>query len=246
MYKHHIISAFLIILSASFASCTKTEIVYDANDGIVRDIRDTIKNVSVNYAFDGVLEFIPDEPKAGFVFYPGAYVDYRCYAPLMAGLAQKGFVCILVRPSFDLAILNINIALNLKRQYPETDTWYIGGHSLGGAMAASCIASNPDEFQGLVMLAAYSTRDLSSSGKKVVSVYGSNDRILDMAKYEECRKNLPPDTMETVIEGGCHSYFATYGYQDGDGQATITRDRQVRITIDAISKYALNATDDMF
>jgi len=41
--------------------------------------------------------------------------------------------------------------------------------------------------------------------------------------------------METVIEGGCHSYFAIYGHQDGDGDATITRSQQIQATIDAIA-----------
>lgn len=236
MKQNFLISVIILALVASFSSCTKTNYSYDANDGIVSDIRDTIVGVSVNYAFDGVLEFIPDEPKAGLVFYPGAFVDYRCYAPLMASLAKKGFLCVLTSPSFDLALLGKNVAVKLKHQYPETDIWYIGGHSLGGASAAMCIAANLDEFQGLVMLAAYSTKDLSTSGKKVVSVYGSNDGVLNMANYEKCRANLPSDAMETVIKGGCHSYFATYGHQDGDGQATITRDQQIQATADAIAK----------
>jgi len=236
MQKNLIVSVVLTALIALFSSCTKTDYSYDANDGIISDIRDTITNVTVNYAFDGVIEFIPDEPKAGIVFYPGAFVDYRCYAPLMADLSKKGFLCVLVSPSFDFALMSKNVAVKLKHQYPETDTWYIGGHSLGGATAAMCIASNLDEFQGLVMLAAYSTEDLSNSGKKVVSIYGSNDGVLNKTNYEKYRKNLPPTVMETVIEGGCHSYFATYGHQDGDGQATITRNQQIRATADAIEK----------
>lgn len=236
MKQNYIISVVLaVLLAAVSSSCTKTNYSYDANDGIIRDICDTIKNVTVNYAFDGVLEFIPDEPKAGFVFYPGAFVDYRCYAPLMAGLAQRGFLCVLVRPSFDFALMNTNVAVKLKKQYPETDRWYIGGHSLGGATAAMCIASHIDEFQGLVMLAAYSTKDLSNSDKQVVSIYGNLDGVLNMTTYEECKKNLPSSFLETVIEGGNHSYFAIYGHQDGDGQATITRDQQIQLTIDAIT-----------
>lgn len=236
MRKLFLISAVLLVLAFSSTSCTKTRYAYDTNDGIISDIRDTIKNVRVNYAFDGVLEFIPDEPKAGFVFYPGANVDYRCYAPLMVHLAQKGFLCIIASPSFDLILLNKNIAVNLKHQYPETDIWYIGGHSHGGAVAAICLNSHPDEFEGLVLLAAYSTKDLSNSGKQVVSVYGSNDGILNINTYDKYRKNLPSSTMETVINGGCHSYFGLYGHQDGDGQATITRELQIRLTADAISK----------
>jgi len=234
--KNIIISAAVLALAFIFSSCTKTRYSYDANDGIICDIRDTISNVSVTYAFDGVVEFIPDQPKAGLVFYSGAYVDYRCYAPMMASLAKKGFLCVLVRHSFDIALTNKDIAVKLKHQYPETDNWYIGGHSLGGLTAAMCLCSNPNEFQGLVLLAAYSTKDLSDSGKKVVSIYGSNDKVLNMDAYRQNRKNLPASIIETVIEGGCHSYFAIYGHQDGDGEATITRQQQIRISVESISQ----------
>jgi len=236
MQKNIIISALVVLLAVSFSSCTKTNYSYDTNDGIISDIRDTITNVSVNYAFDGVVEFIPDEVKAGLVFYPGAFVDYRCYAPLMAKLARKGFLCVLVSPSFDFALLSRNVAVKLKHQYPEADTWYIGGHSVGGVAASMCLADNLDEFSGLVMLASYSTKDLSNTDKQVVSVYGTNDGVMNKEKYNECWKNYPSSAMETVIEGGCHSYFALYGHQDGDGQATITRDEQIRITVDAVAK----------
>ena len=224
----------ILAAAALLAACTKTDYSYNLCDGIVSEIRDTITGVSVNYAFDGVLEFIPDSPKAGLVFYPGAYVDYRCYAPLMAALAKEGFLCILPSPSLDLALLNLNSAVGLSRQYPEAAKWYIGGHSLGGASAAMCLASHIDDFEGLVLLAAYSTKDLSKSGKAVVSIYGSNDGVLNMEKYEDCKKNLPEDFRETVIEGGNHGYFAIYGHQDGDGDATISRSDQIRQTAAAL------------
>ncbi len=104
------------------------------------------------------------------------------------------------------------------------------------ARAAMCLASHPDDFEGLVLLAAYSTKDLSKSGKKVISIYGSNDGVLNMKKYNEYMKNLPEDFMETVIEGGNHGYFAIYGHQDGDGDATISRSEQIRQTASAICR----------
>ncbi len=106
----------------------------------------------------------------------------------------------------------------------------------GCASAAMCLASHPDDFEGLVLLAAYSTKDLSKSGKKVISIYGSNDGVLNMKKYNEYMKNLPEDFMETVIESGNHGYFAIYGHQDGDGDATISRSEQIRQTASAICR----------
>lgn len=116
--------------------------------------------------------------------------------------------------------------------------WIMAGHSLGGAMAASYVAGHTTDYQGLVLLAAYSTADLTQSGVKVLSVYGSNDGVLNRATYAEDRANLPQDTTEYVIDGGIHSYFGTYGHQDGDGEAAITNEEQLNLTADAIAVFA--------
>ncbi|MCF0199812.1 MAG: hypothetical protein HUK16_00295 [Bacteroidales bacterium] len=79
----------------------------------------------------------------------------------------------------------------------------------------------------LILLASYSTKDLSDSGLKVVSIYGTCDGVLDKEAYEQNRPNLPQNTVEQVVEGGCHSYFAWYVHQQGDGTPTISRERQI-------------------
>lgn len=101
-------------------------------------------------------------------------------------------------------------------------------------MAASYAADNHEALQGLVMLAAYSTQDLRESGLKVVSLYGSNDGILNQEKYAEYRTNLPADAAEIIIEGGNHAGFGSYGEQEGDGKAGIEREEQVAQTVSAI------------
>ena len=78
----------------------------------------------------------------------------------------------------------------------------MGGHSLGGAMAAEYVSKHVDEFDGLYLFAAYSTADLSDSDLRVFSVYGSEDGVLDMDKYRKYRSNLPEDTYEYVIDAG--------------------------------------------
>ena len=63
-----------------------------------------------------------------------------------------------------------------------------------------------------------------------MSLYGSEDGVLNREKYGECRKNLPADTQENVIEGGCHAYFGMYGEQEGDGKALIAPKEQIEET----------------
>ena len=101
-------------------------------------------------------------------------------------------------------------------------------------MAASYVSKHTEDFEGLVLLASYSTEDLSDSGLKVFSVYGSEDGVLNREKYEEYRSNLPEDTVEYVIEGGNHAGFGSYGEQEGDGQARISQGEQIAITVEKI------------
>ena len=135
---------------------------------------------------------------------------------------------------FRLAVLDVYAAEGIQEDYPQIESWYIGGHSLGGSMAATYLANRTEAFDGLVLLGSYSTADLSESGLSVLSVYGSEDLVMNRQKYEANKSNLPSDFTELVIEGGCHAYFGVYGKQDGDGIPTVTNEEQIRRTANAV------------
>ena len=182
---------------------------------------------------DGQITFAPENPVAGFIFYPGGKVEYTAYAPLLYELAKNDIFCVLVHMPANLAVLDQNAAKGIPEAYPEISTWYIGGHSLGGAMAASYVSKHTDEYAGLFLLAAYSTADLSESNLSVTCIYGANDGVMNREKYEKYKANLPEaSTQEIVIDGGIHSYFGDYGLQDGDGTPEISRAEQVETTVD--------------
>lgn len=184
---------------------------------------------------DNLLIFQPEEPRAGFIFYPGGKVEYTAYIPLMESLASEGILCILVKMPFHLAVLDVNAADGIAQRFPQIENWYLGGHSLGGAMAASHISDHLTEYEGLVLLAAYSTADLSGSDLDVLSIYGSQDGVLNREKYAANLTHLPDDFTELRLEGGCHAWFGMYGSQKGDGIPTITPQEQIRFTAEAIT-----------
>ena len=109
-------------------------------------------------------------------------------------------------------------------------------------MAASYTADHTDELDGLVLLAAYSTRDLTVSRLSVLSIYGSGDGVLDMEKYEQYRSSLPAGASEVVIDGGCHAGFGRYGAQDGDGTPVISSGEQINRTAEEIARIILTAS----
>lgn len=181
--------------------------------------------------------YLPEEAIAGFIFYPGGKVEFTAYEPLMESLASEGILCVLVEMPFNLAVMDIDAAEGIPELYPEVKSWYIGGHSLGGSMAATYVADYVEDYEGLVLLGSYSATDLSDSGLEALSVYGSEDKVLNREKYEKNKENLPKDFAEHELEGGCHAYFGMYGAQDGDGVPTISNTEQIQKTTELIVEF---------
>lgn len=63
--------------------------------------------------------FLPQEPVAGLIFYPGGKVEHTAYAPLLRACAEQGLLCALVRMPGNLAVLGANAADGLQEQHPE-------------------------------------------------------------------------------------------------------------------------------
>ena len=191
-------------------------------------------SVRANESSGGFIVFEPIDPNAGFIFYPGGKVEYTAYIPLMSALAEKGVLCILIPMPFNLAVLDMNAAKGMTDKYPKVDNWYIGGHSLGGSMAASFVADNSDDFDGLILLGSYSTAEVTLP---VLSVYGSEDKVMNREKYDKYKTNISSSLTETVIDGGCHAYFGMYGAQDGDGMPSVSNEKQIHLTVEEIIKF---------
>ncbi len=175
------------------------------------------------------------EPRAGFIFYPGGLVDPAAYAPLMQQLSQEGVLAIIVPMPLDLAVFGIDGADDVFAAYPDVDTWVIGGHSLGGAMAAEYLKKKPAAVDGVVFLGSYpaDSTDLSAIPAKALSIYGTEDGVTGDI-FKESLRRLPDGTSLEVIDGGNHAQFGDYGPQKGDGTATMSRDEQQRRTTAAI------------
>lgn len=176
------------------------------------------------------LTFVPTGSQAttGFIIYPGGRVHPRAYAPVARAIAEQGYLAVIVPMPFNLAVTNAAAADKVIAAHPEIAHWAIGGHSLGGAMAANYVYTHPDAVQGLVLWAAYpaGNNSLADRALPVVSVYASADGLATGEKIAASRALLPPGTRFVLIEGGNHAGFGWYGPQSGDGQATISRAEQ--------------------
>ena len=209
---------------------------YHADPSAREVLSEEIPGITITKETDRLI-FRPDEVNAGLIFYPGGKVEYTAYAPLMKALAEKGMLCVLLKMPLNLAFLDVNAADAVFADHPEAENWYLAGHSLGGVAAALYAGKHPDRVDGLILLGAYSTANIKETSLKAMSIYGSEDRVLNKNEYEKNRSNLPEDLREAVIPGGCHAYFGSYGEQKGDGIPGISREEQILITAREIADF---------
>jgi len=194
------------------------------------------------------LSFTPTATSAssGFIFYPGGRVPPEAYAPLARGLAKNGYLAVIVPMPFNLAVLDAGSASAVIDSFPDIDHWTIGGHSLGGSMAARYAAENPTRLRGLVLLASYPERQiaLQASELAVLSIYAELDGLATVDEVQESFGQLPETARTLLISGGNHAQFGWYGEQAGDQPARISRQLQQEQVISAIADL-LACIEDM-
>lgn len=211
---------------------------YHADDAALAAMEPT-DTVAVQRLEDGDIAFVPDDPRAGIVFYPGGKVHAEAYAPLMQDLVDRGFLCVIVCMPFNLAVLDANGADGVQERFSAVQRWILMGHSLGGVVAAGYLDGHAQSWDGLVLLGAYSTADLSDDGVTVLSVTGDSDGVLDRRAAADNEGNLGENARKLVIPGGNHAQFGSYGPQDGDGEASLLPEGQRALTADEVAGVLL-------
>lgn len=179
----------------------------------------TVSQTDYGWLFDGSGEDL-------LIFYPGAKVAETAYAPMLHTLAEAGCDAALVKMPLHMAFFGMNKADAIDAQGRR----YIGGHSLGGAMAAFYAASH--DLDGVILFGAYATKTLD---EPVLLLAGSEDGVLNWENYEAGKAFA--ETTEVLIPGGNHAGFGNYGNQSGDNAPTITADAQQRAAVDAILEF---------
>ncbi len=180
-------------------------------------------------------EVVTLEPAAGaggttVVFYPGAGVPPEAYLATWAPVVRStGVRVLLPTMPLRLAVLDADAAEPVRAAADDgtTDTWWLGGHSLGGAMAASHLAGTQvGDWAGLVLWAAYPAGEglADRDDLRVVSVAGAQDGLTTPEEVAASREDLPADATIAVLDGVNHAQFGAYGDQRGDGAATVTDD----------------------
>lgn len=186
------------------------------------------------------LTFSPanSSPDTGLILYPGGRVDPISYAPPARSIAAAGYLVVIPPVPLNLAVFSPDVAADVIAAHPEIARWFVGGHSLGGAMAAGFAHANPQTVSGLVLWASYPAGSSDFSRRPdfpILSIYGTEDFGLD--GIEASRALLPATTEWVVMDGGNHAQFGWYGPQPGDGTACISREEQQEDIISATVEF---------
>ncbi|WP_122090634.1 alpha/beta hydrolase [Halalkalicoccus subterraneus] len=208
----------MVLVAAALVGLVYAETPYGPDE----DPADLAPGVSVTETETGYL--LSDGPltddTVGLVFYPGARVAPESYLPHLAPLvAERNAVVIVPEMPLNFAVFDIDAADEVMASQPDIERWYVGGHSLGGAMA--CEYADGERVEGLVLFGSYCASDLSESETRGLSVLGTADGVIDAERERDSRANLPPGTEIVTIEGMNHAQFGPYGPQRGDSDSEI-------------------------
>lgn len=183
-------------------------------------------DVTVESGYGGYVIRPDDQPptgeRVGLVFYPGGRVEPGAYVHTLAPLAERGVTVVVPGVPLNLAVLDSDAAGPVIAGEDGVDSWYVGGHSLGGAMACRYVNGHAGRLDGLVLGASYCDVDVSESGLAVLAVTGTRDGVLNRDTFESNRRFLPDDATFVSVEGMNHGQFGNYGHQEGDTEPTIS------------------------
>ena len=195
---------------------------------------------------DQYIRFQPTQSQqpAAFIFLPGGMVAPEAYAPMSRAISEHGFNVFILKLPFGSAPLDSQEADVMRQALEIIDSntslqyWIVGGHSRGAAIASRFASLHAESLDGLVLIGTSHPKeeasDLSNTNLSATKIYATNDGLASTDEVEANARYLPDDTKWVLIEGGNHSQFGYYGGQLGDNAATISREQQQELTIEAI------------
>ena len=190
----------------------------------------------INIADDGGVEILPQSEDAdvGLIFYVGAQIRPDAYIPLLARIAEQGYACFVPDLSFNMAALEPAAADDIVSAHPEIRSWILAGHSMGGLTASGYADDHRDTVDGLILIAAYTNRDMSEAVLPALAVFGDTDGVMNKALYDKRLAWNPADFEEYIIPGANHAQYGDYGEQPRDNEAAISAEEQQSQTAEII------------
>ena len=219
------VSGFLTFFTIHYHATSEVKPYLEDDDEV------KVKNTSNYYFFDN----ITNSNKA-LIFYGGAKVEEKSYAPLMSKIAHHGIDVFIAKMPFKFPLFKPLKADTIYKEFNTYQEVYMMGHSLGGVCASIVLNKTSYDYKGVIFLASYPDKPLDNK-YKALSIYGTEDHVMNKKAYDKNVSHFPNGYVEHVIEGGNHANYGYYGKQHGDGKATISREEQINLTVAYVSLF---------
>lgn len=204
-------------------------------------------DTTISIADDGGVEILPQNEESthtGIIFYVGAQIKPSAYIPLIARIAEKRYACFIPNLTFNMAALEPNAAEQIISNHPEITSWFLAGHSMGGLTASGFADDHRDEVDGLILIAAYTNRDMSDAALPTLAIFGDTDGVMNKNLYDKRKAWNPKDFEEHIKAGANHAQYGDYGKQPRDNDAKITADEQqtktAKFILDWLSRHEIS------
>lgn len=194
-----------------------------------------------------VISFTPNKTYTRvLIFYPGAMVDPKAYAPLCRSIAARGLQVHIFKMPWRMASLGYNKPEELGLFKDNTKTYILIGHSQGAKMAAQFVFENPSYISKLILMGTTHPRDIDMSAliTPILKISGSMDGVASLRDVMANKAMLPDSTKFATIEGGNHAQFGYYGFQLGDNRASISREAQQKLILEKIMNFIGSTAKD--
>lgn len=224
----------VVLLGAGYIWSTNT---YGVNEDYIKYSSSGDGVTVVNNGGEYVVFPTNGNAKTGVIIYPSEKTDTRSYLKLSNMLARDGYRVVITKYMFNYPAIAKNPAKKVIDSNSDIKNWYIVAHSRSGELALRN-AANEKNVSGVAFMGAYPIGDnLKLINKPVLTIWGTQDGIIDFTKFEEYKQNLPEKSYLHEIVGGNNTGFSDSKTFEGDNQPTIDRDEQQKKASDYIDSF---------
>jgi len=151
----------------------------------------------------------------GIAFLPGTRIERDAYVATLAPIVEAtGITAHIAAVPLNLPVLADDPIGDIIAAHPETATWVVGGHSMGGFEAAAFAATSDGMPAGLLLWASGPARtELAGLDLPTLIVAGAEDTVLPLDRILD-EGSLPADVHIEVIDGMVHGQFGRYSDTD--------------------------------
>ena len=227
--------AFIIVCVSYLFWLQKT---FKVNDRAMQAMIQT-PGISVVKQNNGSIDFVPQNAvkDIGIVIYPSEKVKPVSYANMARLLAQKGYKVSILKLRLNQPDLSFGKGKDLMESKPDIKKWFILAHASGASIAYKDALKNKN-IKGFVFMGAVPEGDdLNLVNMPVLSIWGTNDGLLDFTRIKEAKKNLPSKSKYYAIEGGNSTNFADIELVSGDEEAIISPEKQQARSVNKIAEF---------